>query len=144
MLFRSCAVDILKKENGGWAIYEVKSSTKHEDSTDDKPVYIADVAYQKYVLENCGVNVTGTYLVCLNKDYIFDGTLDIDKLFVISDVSDEIKPEEVNIKANLSIAERLLTSDKEPEIDIHENCKNPYLCGFLEVLHQANPGTVCV
>ena len=99
-----CAVDILKKENGGWAIYEVKSSTKHEDSTDDKPVYIADVAYQKYVLENCGVNVTGTYLVCLNKDYIFDGTLDIDKLFVISDVSDEIKPEEVNIKANLSIA----------------------------------------
>lgn len=125
-----CAVDILKKENGGWAIYEVKSSTKHEDSTDDKPVYIADVAYQKYVLENCGVNVTGTYLVCLNKDYIFDGTLDIDKLFVISDVSDEIKPEEVNIKANLSIAERLLTSDKEPEIDIHENCKNPYLCGF--------------
>ena len=125
-----CAVDILKKENGGWAIYEVKSSTKHEDSTDDKPVYIADVAYQKYVLENCGINVTGTYLVCLNKDYIFDGTLDIDKLFVISDVSDEIKPEEVNIKANLSIAERLLNSAEEPAIDIHEGCKNPYLCGF--------------
>ncbi|MGN0450999.1 MAG: DUF2779 domain-containing protein [Acutalibacteraceae bacterium] len=125
-----CAVDILKKENGGWAIYEVKSSTKHEDSIDDKPVYIADIAYQKYVLENCGVNVTGTYLVCLNKDYVFDGILDMNKLFVISDVSDEIKPEEVNIKANLSIAERLLTSDKEPEIDIHENCKNPYLCGF--------------
>lgn len=127
-----CAVDILKKENGGWAIYEVKSSTKHEGSTDDKPVYLADVAYQKYVLENCGVNVTGTYLVCLNKDYIFDGTLDIDKLFVISDVSDEIKPEEVNIKANLAIAERLLSSDKEPEIDINENCKNPYLCGFWD------------
>ena len=35
-----CAVDILKKENEGWVIYEVKSSTKHEDSTDDKPVYI--------------------------------------------------------------------------------------------------------
>ena len=52
-----CAVDILKKENGGFAIYEVKSSTKY-----DKAVYAADVAYQKYVLENCGVNVTGTYL----------------------------------------------------------------------------------
>lgn len=45
-------------------------------------------------------------------------------------MADEIKPEEVNIQANLSIAERVLTSDKEPEIDIHENCKNPYLCGF--------------
>ena len=51
-----CAVDILKKEGDSWAIYEVKSSTKHENSTDDKPVYIADVAYQKYVLENCGID----------------------------------------------------------------------------------------
>ena len=59
-----CAVDILKKENGGFAIYEVKSSTKY-----DKAVYAADVAYQKYVLENCGFNVTGTYLICLNKQY---------------------------------------------------------------------------
>ena len=49
-----CAVDILKKENGGWAIYEVKSSTHT-----DKPRYINDVAYQKYVLEKCGINVTG-------------------------------------------------------------------------------------
>ncbi len=72
-----CAVDILKKENGGWAIYEVKSSTKHEDAADDKPVYIADVSYQKYVLEHCGIDVTGTYLVCLNGDYVFDGTLDL-------------------------------------------------------------------
>ncbi len=39
-----CAVDILHKENGGYAIYEVKSSTKL------KQYYLADVAYQKYVL----------------------------------------------------------------------------------------------
>lgn len=39
-----CAVDILKKQDGGWAIYEVKSSTKHDDNQDDKPVYIADVS----------------------------------------------------------------------------------------------------
>ncbi len=41
-----CAVDILRKEGDGWAIYEVKSSTKHQkdDGTysDDKEVYIAD------------------------------------------------------------------------------------------------------
>lgn len=43
-----CAVDILKREDVGWAIYEVKSSTDSE-----KDVYAADVAYQKYVLEHC-------------------------------------------------------------------------------------------
>lgn len=120
-----CAVDILKAENGGWAIYEVKSSTH-----DDKQVYIADVAYQKYVLENCGVPVTGTYIITLDSNYIFDGELDLDKLFKVTDVSDAIVPEENSIKANLSIAERLLCSADEPDIDIHENCQNPYPCGF--------------
>ena len=68
-----CAVDILKKEEGGWAIYEVKSSTHGE-----REVYAADVAYQKYVLEHCGVNVTGTYIVVINNEYVFDGTLKLD------------------------------------------------------------------
>lgn len=128
-----CAVDILKKENGGYAIYEVKSSSKtEEDKKDDRPVYIADVAYQKYVLEKCGINVTGTYLVNLNKDYVFDGTLDLNKLFVITDVADEIKVEEANIKQNLDEAEIMLASDKEPNVPIDKKCKNPYLCGFWQ------------
>ena len=46
-----CAVDILKKEKGGYAIYEVKSSTEVKD------YHLTDIAYQKYVLEKCGVNV---------------------------------------------------------------------------------------
>lgn len=131
-----CAVDILKAENGGWAIYEVKSSTH-----DDKQVYIADVAYQKYVLEHCGVQVTGTYLITLDSDYVLDGELDIYRLFKITDVRDAILAEENNIQANLSIAERLLRSDVEPDIDINENCKNPYLCGFWHYCtkHIPNP-----
>ena len=89
-----CAVDILKKDGDGWAIYEVKSSTKHQkdDGTyeDDKEVYIADISYQKYVLEHCGVKVTGTYLICLNGDYVFDGTLDLNRLFFISDAAEAV------------------------------------------------------
>ena len=49
-----CAVDILRKDGDEWAIYEVKSSSKHGGDSDDKPVYIADIAYQKYVLETAG------------------------------------------------------------------------------------------
>lgn len=120
-----CAVDILKKENGGWAIYEVKSSTH-----DDKAVYLADVAYQKYVLGHCGIPVSGLYLVCLDGDYVFDGCLDIHRLFKISDVARAAQAEENNIAANLSVAERLLASEEEPAIDLSINCKNPYLCGF--------------
>ena len=120
-----CAVDILSKENDGWAIYEVKSSTN-----DHKEVYLADIAYQKYVLENCGVNVKGTYLITIDNSYVFDGVLDIHKLFKITDVSHLLSAQMNSIEGNLNIAQRLLSSDVEPDIDIHENCMNPYKCGF--------------
>lgn len=129
-----CAVDILKKDGDGWAIYEVKSSTKHMNDdgsyTDDKEIYVADISYQKYVLEHCGIKVTGTYLVCLNGDYIFDGTLDLSQLFFISDVSDEVPAETLKIEPNLAIAEKVLTSDEEPDIDLGIYCKKPYDCSF--------------
>lgn len=129
-----CAVDILKKNGDGWAIYEVKSSTKHMNDdgsyTDDKEVYVADISYQKYVLEHCGVKVTGTFLVCLNGDYVFDGTLDLSQLFFISDVSDEVPAETLKIEPNLAIAEKVLTSDEEPDIDLGIYCKKPYDCSF--------------
>ncbi len=131
-----CAVDILRKEGNGWAIYEVKSSTKHRNDdgsyTDDKEVYIADIAYQKYVLEHCGVTVTGTYLVCLNGDYVFDGSLDLQKLFFISDVSDEVPFESNKIEPTLAIAEEILSSDEEPDIDLDPHCKKPYECAFWQ------------
>ena len=106
-----CAVDILRKEGAGWAIYEVKSSTKHQRDDgsyeDDREVYIADVSYQKYVLEHCGVNVTGTYLVNLNREYVFDGTLDISKLFIISDVADEVRYQTKNPTSTSAFTARI-------------------------------------
>ena len=125
-----CAVDILRKAGDGWAIYEVKSSSRSENEKEDKLVYIADIAYQKYVLEHCGVNVTGTYLVQLNKEYVFDGTLDINKLFIITDVADSVALESGNIEPNLEIAEELLNCPDEPAIDLNMGCKKPYVCGF--------------
>lgn len=129
-----CAVDIIKKEDSGWAIYEVKSSIKHkrDDGSyeDDKDIYIIDIAYQRYVLEHCGIKVTGTYLVCLNGDYVYDGALDISKLFFISDVTDEVNAKLPQIESDLSVAEQILTSDQEPEIDLDVHCTKPYVCAF--------------
>ena len=68
-----CAVDILHKTEGGWAIYEVKSSsgtTSMDELDADYIKYSRDIAYQKYVLEKCGINVTGTYLVRIDKEYV--------------------------------------------------------------------------
>ena len=74
-----CAVDILRKTPDGWAIYEVKSTSFPEFNGQESKLekYAPDIAYQKWVLTQCGVHVAGTYLVCLNSDYVRQGDLDI-------------------------------------------------------------------
>ncbi len=121
-----CAVDILRKEKDGYAIYEVKSSTE------PKHIYIVDISYQKYVLEKCGVKVTGTYVVNINNQYVFDGTLDIQKLFKITDVSALVEQEHDihSIEAQLGYAKRTLESKDEPNLDLSVGCHSPYRCAF--------------
>ena len=123
-----CAVDILRKENGGYALYEVKSSTNV------KPVYIVDIAYQKYVLEKCGVHVTGTYVVTMDNQYEFDGKLDIQKLLKIHDVSAQVEKETAkrSIQDVLDNAKRTLENKQEPAIDLCAGCHSPYPCVFWQ------------
>lgn len=120
-----CAVDILRKEDDGYSIYEVKSSTHN-----DKEIYIADISYQKYVLEKCGVNVKGTYLITINNNYILGDQLDIHSLFKISKVDRQVEKEIVNVEKNIKLAEKLLLDTNEPNIDLSENCNKPYMCNF--------------
>lgn len=120
-----CAVDILRKENGGYAIYEVKSST-HE-----KEVYGVDIAYQKYILENCGVRVTGTYLVCLDNKYIRGADLDIQKLFKVVDMSDWVTMEYPRVPDRIREGEMVLSMKDEPDRDIGTHCADPYECPFF-------------
>ena len=119
-----CAVDILRRQDNGYAIYEVKSST-HEAE-----IYGVDIAYQKYVLEHCGVTVTGTYLVCINSDYIRGEELDITQLFKIVDMADWVALETPLIPSRLKLAEKTLASKEEPICDIGEHCTNPYDCAY--------------
>ena len=123
-----CAVDILKKENGGYAIYEVKSSTDA-----DKEVYAQDVAYQKYILENNGINVSGTYLVCINSDYVLNGELDIHELFQIQDISEAVANEYPLVKSQVEEAKKMLSNiDEEPNEDLDVHCHKPYDCAFWQ------------
>ncbi len=128
-----CAVDILHKTEEGWAIYEVKSSSFPEFNGQPAKLekYIPDVAYQKWVLEKCGVNVTGTFLVCLNSDYVREGDLDLKRLFVINDMEEMIEGEYQQIEEKQAEALKMVNDDNEPEMDIWEGCKAPYACGYF-------------
>lgn len=130
-----CAVDILHKTIDGWAIYEVKSSTGSSDPKKNKPAdlmkYAYDIAYQKFVLEHCGIPVTGTYLVRLNSEYVRGDELDIQQLFYINDMAELVNAEMLAINNKVTDATKILSADTPPAIEIGKQCKKPYACGFL-------------
>ena len=129
-----CAVDILRKTKDGWAIYEVKSTSfpEFEGQKAKLDKYAPDIAYQKWVLTQCGINVTGTYLVCLNSDYVRQGALDIQELFTIVDMEELVENEYLKVPAQVNMALKVLNTDKEPDDDLSEHCMKPYACPFLD------------
>ena len=129
-----CAVDILHKTNDGWAIYEVKSTSFPEFNGNPAKLekYLPDVSYQKWVLTKCGINVTGVFLVCLNSEYVREGELNLQELFVINDMGEMIANEYDKVEARQAEAKKLLQQTEEPEMDIWEGCKKPYECAFFE------------
>lgn len=133
-----CAVDILRKTQGGWAIYEVKSSSfpEFDGQAARLEKYAPDIAYQKWVLTQCGINVTGTYLICLNSDFVRQGELDLQQLFVTVDMRELVENEYLKVPVRVSQALKVINNEAEPDLDLSEHCMKPYRCAFLEYCKQ--------
>lgn len=75
--------DILKKENNGWHMIEVKSSVN------DKNEFIDDMAYTIMVIKRSGYDVSKISIMLVSKDFRLG--MGNDKLFVEIDHTDEVK-----------------------------------------------------
>ena len=132
-----CAVDILRKTSDGWSIYEVKSTTSHiaDVATMSKELvgkvekYAKDIAFQKWVLMQCGVNVTDTYLVTLNSDYVRQGDLNVQQLFNIINMKELVENEYLKVPTQQRLAHKALQGN-EPQQGIGTHCSDPYQCAF--------------
>ena len=91
-----CKVDILRPSGNGWDILEVKSSTKV------KPEHYDDLAFQKMVLEQCGVKVNSCILVHANKEYNRLGDLDLVALFKEEDLSSDLSKATSELSENIN------------------------------------------
>ncbi|MBR5153910.1 MAG: DUF2779 domain-containing protein [Alphaproteobacteria bacterium] len=84
-----CAVDILRNNNDGtWDIIEVKSTTSPHE------YHYLDASFQKYVFTQCGVKIRDCYILTLNPEYVRHGALDVQELFVLHNVNEELQPME--------------------------------------------------
>ena len=131
-----CVVDILEKEQDGYALYKTKSSTNPNQRAN-----ILEISYQKYILQKCGINVVSTNVINVENDYVFKGKLAVDKLFKISNIDDLVDQEIVNVEKNIAKLKQVLATEEEPNVDLNIACHSPYTCGFWKYCsrHLPNP-----
>lgn len=119
-----CMVDILRVEDDGVHIVEVKSSTHLKD------IHYHDMAYQTWVLRENGLDVKSVSLMHLNNQYVRQGDLDLHELFTVEDCTDEVMGMLADVSANVSSMREVASQATEPDKPIGLQCKRPYECGY--------------
>lgn len=120
------SIDILKVDEDGVSIYEVKSSSEL------KEIYKDDASFQAYILKKLGYKVKSVNVMHINKDYVFYKELDLEEFFIIEDITDIARKKEKEIEENVKEINELLDNEDEPNIDIGPNCFDPYDCPFFK------------
>ncbi len=119
------AVDILHKQNGKWYLYEVKSTNSA------KPEHNKDVAVQYYVASGCGIKIEHAYVMHFDRSYVIRGELDVKKLFIPTEITNEVLLLQPLVKETIPQLLELLKGE-EPDVEMGNHCKKPYHCDFYE------------
>lgn len=101
--------DILVPVGKEWDIVEVKSGTEVKD------INVHDVSFQKYVYENNGLKIRKCFLMHLNKEYFKKGKLDVNKLFVKEDITQEVDNAIQGIKERINQMFEVIFSKEPPK-----------------------------
>ena len=115
------AIDILEKQGNGYQVTEVKSSSSQKDE------HIPDVAVQAYVAAASGVNVTGTEVMHLNKEFRHPDSGD---LFASTDVAAAVTGFLPTVPDELARQKAMLAGPL-PDVPIGLHCFEPRECPFL-------------
>jgi hypothetical protein len=117
-----CSVDIFSLSEGYVEIIEVKSSTGLKDE------YLHDLAYQYYVLSGSGLKIRKASIMHIDNKYSRIGGLNLEKLFSITDCTNEIRKMQELTAENIKRMKKIQTH--EPVQDIGFHCNVPHECGF--------------
>ncbi|MEI7474808.1 MAG: DUF2779 domain-containing protein [bacterium] len=127
------ALDILVCNRGKWNAYEVKSSTSVSDAI------LQDAALQYYVITQFGMPLVDFSIVYINNEYVREGDLDLNKLFVIESVLEKVLELQPLIAAKIPELKRVAKLTEVPQRDIGPHCSDPYVCDFMEHCWQHIP-----
>jgi uncharacterized protein DUF2779 len=128
-------VDILQRRNRNrWRLLEVKSTA------DLKDYHVYDVAIQSRVLSHCGIELSSSALMHLNRDYVFrGGSYDPHQLFRIRNLNRQLPKLQRKLTKQLRDEFRILRGAQPPEVNPGRHCKDPVRCEFFDCCNPVYP-----
>ena len=116
-----CAVDILRKTETGYDIYEVKNAGEvHEP-------FIRDAAFQHYIVTRTGLRIGRIFIVTHG--------LDEENPFVPVEVTGEVRALYSWINDNIWDLNRMQKEKEEIRMEPGEHCTSPYECWYYGYCH---------
>lgn len=116
-----CAVDILRKTDTGYDIYEIKNSPAVAEQ------HIKDAAFQYYIVSRCRLKVGKIYIVYHGPDE--------NNPFQTADVTREAKKYYKWVNDNIWDLNRMQKEPDEPAAKPGEQCMKPYECWYYAYCH---------
>ncbi len=113
-------------EKDEWDIIEVKSSTSV------KEVNFHDVSFQKHCYEKSGLKIRKCFLMHINNKYVKEGDIDHKQLFVMEDITEDVKSAIIGIQERIKAIMNVISSKECPDIKIGPHCSDPYGCALSD------------
>jgi CRISPR/Cas system-associated exonuclease Cas4 (RecB family) len=126
-------VDVLeKREGGGWAVAEVKSSTSVKD------YHRGDLATQVWVLREAGIELRRASIRHIDTSFVLTREGDYRGLFTDVDLLGELEAT-IAARPALVAEARTVLSGSEPERAMGDHCTSPFPCEFAAYCRRALP-----
>ncbi len=117
--------DILVKGEGGWKLFEVKSSVRASQT------YLDDLALQSHIIRQSGTRLESSCLVLLNEEAgLVKEDTDPKEIFRIEDYSAYCNEKKEETGRNLNSMAFMLAQNRMPSIATGPHCMQPYPCDF--------------
>jgi len=119
------ALDIFHRVGNEIHAIEVKSSTKVKD------YHLLDGSLQYWVMNKCGYAPDKFFLMHINNLYIKNGAIEVDKLFHLEDITEQVIALQAEVEKWLPIMKSTLRGNNIPEVEIGPHCTDPFACDFM-------------
>lgn len=125
---------VVRQRSNTFDLIEVKSTAGWKEP------HLFDLAVQLYVLEGAGIRVDRTWLMHLNRNYVYQGgAYDLEQLFTLADLTEQVRALQPDVAAALGAMRPPLWADVPPPITTGPQCTAPYVCPFYDHCHGDEP-----